>query len=230
MGVGRHRFLEKVLLVSFDCDSWACDECADKMRRLHQLRIIEAAAHTLQGHWTFITLTAHENWRGVERSVANLKHGWRKFTERLRRHRGTRHYVLIHEMHADGTLHIHMLYNGRVSKKWVKDNARACGMGYMADAQLLKDASAAGAYVTKYLTKAIAQGDVFPKRFKRVRYSVGFPRFDFTDHSSDYYWTTAKHEEKAAVVAMAIRMGYAVIDKTDVRAYDSGTDLLVKEF
>jgi hypothetical protein len=123
-----------------------------------------------------------------------------------------------------------MLYNGRVSKKWVKDTARSCGMGYMADAQLLKDPCAAGAYVTKYLTKSLSQGDVFPKRFKRVRYSVGFPKFDFKDHSSDYYWTTAKHEEKATIVAMAIRMGYAVIDKTDIRADNSASDLLEKEF
>lgn len=168
--------------------TWQCPECAEKRVRLHQLRIIEATGVTLQGKWTFVTITAHENKRGFDASLINLKQGWRKLAERLRRRYGTQHYVLMHERHEDSTLHIHMLYNAHLTKKWLKTACRACGMGYMADSQLLKDPKSSGKYVTKYLTKAVVEGDAFPKSFKRVRYSVGFPKFEFESTESDFIW------------------------------------------
>lgn len=186
--VGKHKTQKRIILCSTDCESWRCEECADKMLRLHQLRIIEGCGVTIGGQWTFVTLTAHESWRGFDASLVNLKQGWTKLTERLRRKNGTKHYVLIHERHTDGTLHIHMLYNAKVTKTWLKKNCRQCGMGFMADIQVLRDPKSAGKYVTKYLTKAISQGDDFPLRFKRVRYSNKFPKFEFDSTPSEYIW------------------------------------------
>jgi len=185
---GKHKTQKKWLLCDADCDSWKCEECADKMVRLHQLRIIEACGTTLQGKWTFVTITAHKNQRGFDKSLANLKQGWTKLAERLRRLNGTRHYVLVHEKHADGSLHMHMLYNGSLTTKWLRSACVACKMGIMAKAERLKDAKSSGKYVSKYLAKSIAQGMEFPLRFKRVRYSVGFPEFDFDNSESDYTW------------------------------------------
>lgn len=185
---GKHKIQKKWVLVNADCDSWKCEDCAAKMVRLHQLRIIEACGVTLGGKWTFATMTASEHTRGFDASLANLKQGWTKLAERLRRKNGTRHYVLIHERHQDGTLHVHMLYNARITTKWLKTACRACKMGYMAKAERLKDAKSSGKYVSKYLAKSISQGEIFPLRFKRVRYSVGFPKFQFEDTESQYDW------------------------------------------
>ena len=216
---GRHKTRNRVMTIDLDCDSWRCPECADKMVRLHQLRIIEACKNTIGGKWSFLTLTAHEKWRGHDASLANLQQGWRKLTERLRRLNGTRHYVLIHERHDDGTLHVHMLYNGNVSTRWLKDNARQCGMGHQAKSERLKDAAAAGHYVSKYVTKSVSQGDAFPLRFKRVRYSVGFPRFEFPAKPSEYEWVVIAASDAAEYRRQAARAGREVIDRTKKTDY-----------
>jgi len=186
--LGKHKTQKKWILTTADCDSWKCEECAAKMVRLHQLRIIEATGVTLKGTWTFVTITAHKNQRGFEKSLTNLKQGWTKLAERLRRKNGTRHYVLVHEKHQDGSLHFHMLYNGSITTKWLRSACVDCKMGIMAKAERLKDAKSSGKYVSKYLAKSISQGMEFPSRFKRVRYSVGFPSFVFETSESDYEW------------------------------------------
>lgn len=226
---GKHKEHKKWILCNADCDSWRCPECADKMLRLHQLRIIEASGVTLKGKWTFVTITASEHSRGFEKSLINLKQGWTKLTERLRRKNGTRHYVLMHEKHADGTLHIHMLYNAHLTKKWLKSACRACKMGYKADSQVLKDAKASGKYVTKYLTKAIGQGDEFPKRFKRVRYSVGFPKFEFKSKESDYEWDVYQNFTEVDRQKIQYFARLEAIEIVDMRGIESTLDNKVVE-
>lgn len=213
--LGKHKKDNKWILCESDCMTWQCPECAEKRVKLHQLRIIEACGVTLGGRWTFVTITASEHSRGFEKSLINLKQGWTKLAERLRRKFGTRHYVLMHERHSDSTLHIHMLYNAHLTKKWLKTACRACLMGYKADSQLLRDSKSAGKYVTKYLTKAVSDGDAFPKRFKRVRYSVGFPQFQFKNDQSEYLWrayATYTHEDHKAVRYMARQEKAELID------------------
>lgn len=213
--VGKHKTKKKIILCTADCDRWRCEECADKMLRLHQLRIIEGCGHTLKGMWTFLTLTANRHTRGFEASLENLKQGWTKLTERLRRKNGTKHYILIHEKHEDGSLHIHMLYNAWITKKWLKNNCSACGMGFIADVQKLRDPKSAGKYVTKYLTKAIGQGEEFPKRFKRVRYSNGFPKFEFESKDTEYNWTAHQRfteDDESTLYANASVMREEIID------------------
>jgi len=210
---GSHKTEKKILICDTDCGTWKCEQCADKMRRLHQLRIIEACGTTLGGSWCFLTITSHEKMRGYEATRKNLTQGMKKLFERMRRKYGTRHYVLIHEYHSDGvSLHIHMLYNDIVEERWIKDSARECGMGYEVKAELLRNPKASGKYVTKYLSKSIEQGDLFPKRFKRVRYSVGFPHFEFTEKESDYTWKAInkEHEELKHLIAWFRRSGYQV--------------------
>jgi hypothetical protein len=168
--------------------TYSCDTCADKIRRLHQLRIIEYFKSVEDA--TFVTVTSHEKMRGFAASKKCLQEGMAKLFERLRRKNGTRHYVLIHEAHpSDGvSLHAHMLYQGVIEETWLKDNARECGMGFMGKCEQLRDPASAGKYVSKYISKSLADDEIFPKRFKRVRYSVRFPQFDFEEKASDYTW------------------------------------------
>jgi hypothetical protein len=224
---GRHKVEKKLLICDVDCKTWACEDCADKMRRLHQLRIIEGCGVTLGGDWCFLTITSHEKMRGYEATRKNLQEGMRKLFERMRRKNGSRHYILIHEYHADGvSLHIHMLYNCFVDERWLKDNARECGMGFEVKSELLRDPKSSGKYVTKYLSKAIEQGDLFPKRFKRVRYSVGFPRFEFPEKESDYVWSSIEKTREAlqTLVKWHRHLGYEV--KKLAQSLDSDTDKL----
>jgi hypothetical protein len=145
--------------------------------------------------WHFLTLTAHENCRTSAASLWNLKQGFTKLIERLRRKHGTCHYVLVHEFHAaiaaDGTraYHMHILYQcdspfweyhyaplrkKQKTPKRLQDIAAECGMGYQVDIQQVEDNERAASYVAKYIGKAMAEA-MYPKRFKRVRYSQGFP-------------------------------------------------------
>lgn len=188
LAIGRNFETKKAVILKPHCESWACEDCATMMINRHLARIIHAT-YVLRTAWSFMTITAHENWRG-EASLKNLSQGWTKLTERMRRKYGTRHYVLIHELHADGmSFHIHMLYNGIVSKKWLKDACKGCGIGYIADSQKLRDSHSAGKYVTKYITKSLTETRL-PKRFKRVRYSVGFPKIEYESESDYQQWST----------------------------------------
>jgi hypothetical protein len=87
-----------------------------------------------------------------------------------------------------------MLYQGIIKKSWLKKHARACGMGYMCDAQQLRDPKSAGKYVSKYISKSLV--DIgFPKRFKRVRYSLKFPQFEFNERESEYVWVAYQKDD-----------------------------------
>lgn len=199
MVLGKHKSEAKWVLADTDCGTYECLECAEKIVRLHQLRIIEFFQH--QTECSFLTITAHEDERGFDRSLSNLDKGMRRLFERMRRRYGTRHYVLIHERHADGiSLHIHMLIACAISTRWLKDNSRACGMGYMCKAIRLRDPKAAGFYVSKYISKSVSDSD-FPKRFKRVRYSQKFPKFVFEERNSDYVWSGV-HKQKSEIEAI----------------------------
>jgi hypothetical protein len=97
-----------------DCRVWGCEICAKHMAYDHRRRIGQGV-RLISGKWHFLTLTAHENCRTSTSSLWNLKQGFTKLIERLRRKHGTCHYVLVHEFHAkiaeDGTrsYHMHML-------------------------------------------------------------------------------------------------------------------------
>lgn len=199
MVLGKHIDGRKWVLADTDCGTYACEECAAKIIRLHQLRIIEFFAN--QKTATFLTITAHPKARGFEASRKNLEIGMKKLFERMRRAFGTCHYVLIHETHKDGvSLHIHMLWAGRITTKWLKEHATACGMGRQCKAVRLKDPKASGFYVSKYLSKSLGE-TTFPKRFKRVRYSVGFPEFVFEERPKEYTWV-AVHKVKSELDAI----------------------------
>jgi hypothetical protein len=168
---------------------WGCEDCAKAMAYDHKRRIA-LGIKGLGGVWWFITITAHENARNADTCLKNLSSGMRKLFERLRRAHGTRHYVITHESHRNGRIHIHMLYQcdnpfwayayaplrkKEQPPKRLKDVTRDCGMGYMCDVQLIQDRERAVGYVAKYISKSMLETDL-PKRFKRVRYSVRFPK------------------------------------------------------
>ena len=67
-----------------------------------------------------------------------------------------------------------MLDTFNLASRWWKDNARSCGLGFMAESEFAKTAGGAFAYASKYLSKQ--WGIPWPRNFRRIRTSRKYPR------------------------------------------------------
>lgn len=157
------------------CKSWNCPACAETNKRLWTARIYEGTSYLLQmgASISFTTLTTHEKLSSAQ-SVKLFSQQWRKLHMRARRATGSaiREYVLIPEKHKSGKLHAHMLDTFSLDTRWWKDNARACGMGFMAESEFAKTPGGAANYASKYLGKQLNERWI--KNFRRVRKSQHF--------------------------------------------------------
>ena len=107
-------------------------------------------------------------------------------------------------MHVVASTHLEGEY-------WWKENAFACGFGYIVDVEPMIDPLGAALYVAKYLHKD-AGGQKWPKHFRRVRHSQNWPiahekpleGWEWEAFSADMCW-----QEKHAL----IDMGWNVQDK-----------------
>lgn len=86
-------------------------------------------------------------------------------------------------------MHAHFLTDAQQTTRWYKDNARSCGMGFMAKVENVSTEHKAAAYVSKYIGKSLA-GHELPPHFRRVRCSQNWtPLADLTaGQSSDFNW------------------------------------------
>jgi len=148
-GIGQN----DILLIRGSCGMWSCPVCGAKRGKQWLARILDGMRVLNHKRWYFITLTAHENWRGTEPSLKNLRQGWKKLYNRMRRKYGVSDYVKVWEMHKDNTFHLHILIARKIGKKWLKTNARQCGMGYMVDSSKSKNGGQIAGYIAKYLLK-----------------------------------------------------------------------------
>lgn len=164
----------KAFVTDADCDSWKCPECSEKLRDKWTLRA-QIGVRDLIGQGIkvqFVTLTSHERNRTFAAGAAVFSSAWGQLSKRLKRKADVSEYFMVAERHKSGALHMHCLWTFGVSKRWLKDNARECGLGYMVDVQEIQTVLEATKYVTKYLTKSL--GDEVPKRFRRIRVSAGW--------------------------------------------------------
>lgn len=173
-----------MLVARTRCKKWTCDYCAERNRRVWRARIINAVTE-VGGHWQFLTVTAHENWRGETASLRNIRNNIDRLQKRIMRKvrkTDTGHYVRVLEKHKDNSVHVHYMLQGKITNKWLKDNARECGLGYQAKVIDMKHGGGAGAYITKYMTKDIG---AFPAHVRRIVVSQGFPRLP---EETEYDW------------------------------------------
>lgn len=209
-----------LLVARSRCKMWACPYCSHILRRGWKTIMIDGI-QTLGGGWSFVTLTAHENAHKAGKTLENLRGGWRRWLERLRRKYGTIHYVRIYEKHTSGAFHIHAIFNAKIARRWAKDAARNCGMGYQVDVRQIGsyDAPLAAIYIAKYLTKEAQEN--FPANIRRVQLSRGFPKIA-SDDAAAYDWaiTHGISEE----TWMAYEWVYDVSIKAAVTADDFTTD------
>jgi len=179
----------KALVTDADCDSWKCPECAARLAARWSLRAEIGAKRFLEAGITvdFVTLTSHERNRTFEAGNEVWKDAWHKLHHRLNKQASTCEYILIPERHQKGGLHVHALWTFGVSRRWLKDNARACGLGYQADVKRVAEARFAVRYVTKYVGKSL--GDNVPAHFRRVRVSAHWAEIPHPENEcSTYDW------------------------------------------
>lgn len=187
------RVKKQAIYVEANCKQWDCPACGARNASQWVARIINGVKF-YGGEWFFMTITAHRLKRGQEKSLANLRDGWRKVYNRILRKFGKFHYIKICEAHKDGSLHMHVItdvklpYKKRTDKKaalgagkirytcrYLKNICAESGIGYQADYQPLENVGLAAWYVAKYLSKSIANAD-FPKGLRRIQPNQNFPR------------------------------------------------------
>lgn len=179
----------KALVTDADCDSWKCPECSERLAQRWALRAEIGARQYLSAgkRVDFVTMTSHERLKTFEECDHVWRDAWNKLHARLKRQADVREYMLIPERHKDGRMHAHALWTFGVSRRWLKDNARACGLGYQADVKRVSEPHHAVRYVTKYVGKSL--GENVPPHFRRVRVSAGWAEIPNPENeASGYDW------------------------------------------
>jgi len=190
-----------------DCGLWSCPQCAIHNRRrwLHTIMFGIETYKKFGESWSFATLTANRWRRGFSKSREDWARHWPKLHKRIRRYLDGKelHYVMLPELHSDGTMHMHSLWSAvfegkKVARKkdgttyyrskWLADNGAESGLGYVHDNRPLKNTISAAAYVTKYITKSIEYSD-WPRSLRRVRTSQHWPKHDEKLRSDQYEWS-----------------------------------------
>lgn len=158
------------------CKQWSCPYCAQINRRLWVVRTYYGAEVLTdrQNELRFVTLTSHE--RLSYRATWQVwPKAWSILYNRAKRKQPDASYILVPEQHKDGRLHIHMLTNWTMPTRWWKDNARECGLGYIAEAEEPKSLAHAAWYIGKYISKQL-DVTTWPKGFRRVRPAHNWPK------------------------------------------------------
>jgi len=196
------------------CKSWSCPACALANRKrwiaiaIHGVEELNASDQAVD----FTTITSHPKL-GAEATFRVFPDAWQKLYKRYRREVASRGlpaptFLGVPERHQDGRLHSHLINSPGLPEKWWKDNAAACGLGYIAN---VKEGISlgVGGYVGKYLGKTL--GEPWPKHSHRVRTSQTWPKLPERDPVG---WTFRKlplNRELAPVLDEFAQMSYETI-------------------
>jgi len=168
---------KEILLYQPRCKQWDCLPCANINKLLWQAKIGHGVEwyidNGIEG-WSMLTITAHEKCKTFIQCLYPWAKQWAKLSSRLRRENKGFRYVILPELHRDNRIHWHLIASHDVKKRWLKDNARACGLGYMADVSPLEDPALAIWYVSKYISKSLYGGN-WVSNLKRIRTSQKWP-------------------------------------------------------
>lgn len=218
---GINRTAKKVLLFRPNCKKWDCEYCSQNNARRWVFVAAHGAALMLSSglELEFLTVTSHEKL-SPEKALKVLTKAWAKLSTRMRRFEPVFEYFCITERQKNGKVHLHLIATCRITKKWLKDNARECGFGYQCDAGHVKSIARVSQYTTKYLAKALTDTS-WPIGFRRVRTSRGWP--DLPDLPKGVDWEFQKLPGAAQLdleISRAIRAGYEVIIADGTSAWE----------
>lgn len=169
----------------------------------------------------FITLTSHERLKTFAATAAVFPLAWAKLYACWKRKTPGLAYAMIPECHEDGRLHVHMIASTEVRQKWVKDNARKRGLGFMADVQPLESVGKAAAYCAKYLGKGLG-AIALPPHFRRIRLSQNFPTNDPDNgRIRDFDWLVCRSPAALwAACEECQKLGYNMVDLETGEVFD----------
>jgi len=159
------------------CKQWRCPYCAQVNKRLWTMKAYYGAEFLQDGEGEplrFITLTSHEKL-SARQSWTVWPKAWAKLYMRAKRIQSGASYILVPEQHKDGRLHVHFLATWTMAERWWKDNARECGLGFMAESEQPRSLAHAAWYIGKYISKQLDTNQ-WPKGFRRVRPSHNWPK------------------------------------------------------
>jgi hypothetical protein len=198
------------------CKCWNCPACAARNAKKWIARIIHGCNHldTVNG-WHMFTLTAHRKWR-KKSSVVNLRQGWKKLYNCMRREFGTNHFCKVWEMHADGSYHLHGLIDCVIPARWLKDKAVQCGMGYQVEIHAVDNAGQVAGYIAKYFLKSesnVKESEDWYPNLRRIEVSRSWLKLpDLKD--DNWSWMIAESGNFADIwINRKKHQGYEIIDK-----------------
>jgi hypothetical protein len=195
------------------CKTWGCPACGVVNRNRWIARAL-AGTEQLRDEGRnvdFLTITSHEKLRGAA-SFRVFPIAWDRLRRRYARALSAGDpgaFLAVPERHQDGTLHTHALITGGLTKRWWKDNARECGLGYQSDVKEVVDLGVAG-YVGKYLGKTLTEE--WPKHKRRVNCSRAWP--ELPDMPTPEGWTFRKVPQNSPISVVAAdlsQQGYDVL-------------------
>jgi len=163
-----------------DCKCWNCEACAGRLQRHWKARTYEGIATYIdQGYdFKFVTVTSHERVKSLYQTQKIWQSAWPVLRKRVQYLYQDWFWVMIPEQHKDGRLHVHMISSAHLGTRWWKDNARAVGLGYIAEEKEFKgdpaDPARAASYAGKYLGKQLGVKS-WPRYFHHIRTSQHFP-------------------------------------------------------
>lgn len=200
---GRDTKRKKAIVLRSACKLWSCEPCGARKAKKWIAKVVNGV-NKIGGQWYFATLTARADRRTPEKSLEDLRKGFFKLRKRIIRKFGKFEYVRIYHHHKSGAYHMHLIMNAPIPTKlipateakrehhyckYLKDTSVACGLGFMADYQLLRSTAGAAYYVAKYLTESIgvnSQG--WAKNVHRIRTSNNFPKLPDLTKESEIDW------------------------------------------
>lgn len=165
------------------CKSWLCPRCGPRKVASYVMRV---SPHP----WLwFLTLTLEGNGNPERQTFSRLAKGWKHVRQYLKRH-GMTNYTWVREQGHNATkrVHLHVIFDGprqvvgcslRCAKphKHVRGMRRAVersGLGIWFKLQAVRSQKHVKRYVTKYLSKDIANWR-WPKGTRRCQTTI--PRF-----------------------------------------------------
>lgn len=188
------------------CNNWQCERCGQIRARQEYGKIVEGAVKLREGGYTlfFVTITCVGKVLDLKTAdddylqwTNRLLSSWRartkkqddlwcyvQVTERQRRGAAHSHFIIT-SFPDDATEYRkgQRLPNGAIAKhnclysEWFTKRNVSAGLGKMTDCTLIESAIGVAVYVSKYLFKD-AQETLWPKGWRRVRYSQSWPKQD----------------------------------------------------
>lgn len=218
-------------VVRGSCHKWTCGRCGHGVAQGHYGRIVEGARQLSEREENlhFLTITC----RGGDLSRKEAERDYLKWTnavltamrQHAKKHNIAWYYVQVTEYQKREIPHSHLLTTfcpddvtrgyrkhgktGETEKvlrsAWLKKSLVGAGLGHQYDISLVRDIEAASRYVAKYMFKDSMFSAEYPQKWKRVRYSQSWPKFERDANGDAIVLVTLDDWQKLACLAVVVR-------------------------